>query len=440
MLVSKAQLYYIAPFKICNYDLFVDYLKEESWKSPDEYGDYDRHSINAANAEFLGLRPGGDTGVLQGECFSHEDVSGIYNIFNNKKTVVQGRTVGSAEAFLMNYLRIHLCKDSSVGLLVFGLSVGEMEVDTLIKLNYDLHKIDSYQSPTLLFKKSRTEYEKQPGFDTMGALVRRLLGCNDSDNVMLLNQHRLRAAACLHIDTNQKSYDEAALNDALVLMSMCYSVSYKLPVEKKISPEYLFDNIAVSAFFEGISMAVFRDFSKGEDNFEANFEEKFRYSYMTIYLMANLAESIIATNSNKENLENEEMIKVLHKVKCFTKLPVSQYHHLVRFSEICNNAIYLPQRNDALVDYFEYERVDRENHLAELEKIRGEEAKVREQNLNYIMLLFTFVQFFFLVLNFSGVNTFCDLDICWLWVVISLLIAISYGFIRLVVKVLLRRK
>ena len=217
---------------------------------------------------------------------------------------------------------------------------------------------------------------------------------------------------------------------------MCYSLSYKLPAGNNIKPEYLFDNIAVSAYFEGMSMAVLRDHSVREDNFETNFKGKFLDSYMPVYLMANLAESVIASNSNKENLENEEIIKVLHKVKCFTKLPVSPYHHLIRFSEICSNAVYLPQRNAALVDYFEYERVDRANHLAELEKIRGEESKVREQNLNYIMLLFTFVQFFFLLLNFSGVSTFCDLDTFWLWVVSLLLMVISFGFVRMAIKVL----
>ena len=437
MLVSNAQLYYIAPFKIGDYDRFVGYLKGESWETLDDCGDFSRHSINDANAEFLGLMPGGDIGVLQGVCFRHQDTNGAYSIFNNKKVTIQGRSVGDVEVVLMNHLRIYLYKEASVGLLLFGFSVNEMEMDTLIKLNYDLHKIDSQQSPSLSFRKSKDEYCAKPGFETVGNLVLSLLGCNGNDSgVRLLNPQRMRAAVCAHVDTSQKEYSASALNDALVLMSMCYSLSYKLPAGNNIKPEYLFDNIAVSAYFEGMSMAVLRDHSVREDNFETNFKGKFLDSYMPVYLMANLAESVIASNSNKENLENEEIIKVLHKVKCFTKLPVSPYHHLIRFSEICSNAVYLPQRNAALVDYFEYERVDRANHLAELEKIRGEESKVREQNLNYIMLLFTFVQFFFLLLNFSGVSTFCDLDTFWLWVVSLLLMVISFGFVRMAIKVL----
>lgn len=440
--VSEAQLYYVAPFKVSDYDSFVSYLRSESWESPDSKCDYDRHSINAANAEFLGLRPGGETGVLQGEYFYHENTSDGYSIFNNKNLTVQGRTVGDVEAVLMNHLKIHLYKEASVGLLVFGFSVREMTLATLIKLNYDLHKIDTHQSPNLLFRKSKTEFGTKPGFETVGNLVRRLLGCTgaDSDNVRLLNKHRVRAAACMHVDTNQESYDQSVLNEALVLMSMCYSVTYKLPAEANIRPEYIFNNIAVSAHFEGLAMAILRDFSEGEDNFEANFGGKFRDTYMPLYLMANLSECVITANSNKENMENEEMIKVLHKVRCFTKLPVSQYHHLVRFSEICHSAVYLPQRNDALVDYFEYERMDRENHLAELEKVRGEESKVREQNLNYIVLLFTVVQFVFLVLNFLGINTFCDLSGFWLCLVILIFIAILWWLCRLVVKVMFRKK
>lgn len=442
MSVSGAQLYYIAPFRICDYDSFVEYLKGELWESPETYGDYDRHSINAVNAEFLGLRPGGDKGLLQGEYFFHDSIAGEYSIFNKKKMIVRGRVVGDAEAVLMNHLRIHLYKEASVGLLVVGLSVDNMNLETLVKLNYDLHKIDSFQSPTLLFKKSKTEDEAKPGFETMGALIRRLLGCSDSasSHVTLLNKHRLRAAACLQVDTHQDTYKEDVLKDALTLMSMCYSVTYKLPAEGTAKPECLFENIMVSAYFEGLSMAVVRDASKGEDNFEANFPGKFRVAYLPIYLMANLAESVITTNSNKENLENDTMIKVLHKVKCFTKLPVSQYHHLVRFSEICCDAVYLPQRNDALVDYFEYERVDRENHLAELEKIRGDESKIREQNLNYIVLVFTVVQFLFLILNFCGITTFCDLSCVWRWVISLLFTVITGGLLFLIVRVLFHKK
>lgn len=442
MLVSGAQLYYIAPFRICDYDSFVNYLNGESWESPETYGDYDRHSINAVNAEFLGLRPGGDKGLLQGEYFYHTDTSGYYSAFNKKRIIVKGRVVGEAEATLDNHLKIHLFKDAAVGLLVVGLSVDDMNLETLVKLNYDLHKIDSFQSPALLFKKSKTEYGSNPGFKTMGDLIRRLLGCNGNGagHVTLLNKHRLRAAACLHVDTNRNTYNEDLLKDALTRMSMCYSVTYKLPAEGTVKPEYLFDNIMVSAYFEGLSMAVMRDSSVGDDNFEANFAGKFRDSYLPIYLMANLAESVITTNSNKENLENEEMIKVLHKVKCFTKLPVSQYHHLVRFSEICCNAVYLPQRNDALVDYFEYERVDRENHLAELEKIRGDESKIREQNLNYIALIFTIVQFLFLILNFCGISTFCDMSSFWSWIVSLLFAVITSGLVYLTIKVLLHKK
>ena len=77
---------------------------------------------------------------------------------------------------------------------------------------------------------------------------------------------------------------------------------------------------------------------------------------------------------------------------------------------------------------------------AELEKIRGEEAKEREQNLNHIVLLFTIIQLFFLLLGFFGMNAFTAIPVPWNWIVIVPLAGITLFLISLAFKVFLRKK
>lgn len=410
--IRSAHCYYIAPFRVLDYSGFKSFLEAEKWETIQEPDDYDRHAINPINAEFLGLRPGGTKGFLQGEYYRHNYIKEDYSIFNNKKLKVAGRVVGEAEAVLENYLRIHLFPDSGVGILVFCFSVENTDSDTLIKLNYDLHKIDKYQSPKLLFPTGiditkKKLYGEKDGFGTIGEMTRTLLGMS-GNFVELLNHHRLRAATCIELAA--QDLDNDSLEEMLPLIAMCFSVTYKLPSGiDKPRPKYLFDDILVSAFYEGMAVAMI---SSGSDTFSANFDAKFRDSYLPIYLMTNLSEAVIVANTNNAEAKDTKILEVLHKVKCFTKLPVSQYHHLVCLSEICSEAVYMPKRNDALVDYFEYQRLEHASVVAEQEKLRDEDAKFRSENLTYIALAFTVASITFPLVTFLGFTFFSDLP-CW---------------------------
>lgn len=164
--IESAQCYYIAPFKVRDYERFTSFLREKGWDMLTAPGGYDRHSINALNAEFLGLRSDGDEAFLRGVSYIRNDFSGDFKIFNRKKVRIQGRVVVTAEAVLENFLRIHIFPEADVGLLVFCFSVEGMDAETLIRLNYDLHKIDSHQSPSILFPVGKGAYAPINGFGT----------------------------------------------------------------------------------------------------------------------------------------------------------------------------------------------------------------------------------------------------------------------------------
>lgn len=435
--IESAQCYYIAPFKVRDYKRFTSFLREKGWDMLTAPGGYDRHSINALNAEFLGLRSDGDEAFLRGVSYIRNDVSGDFKIFNRKKVRIQGRVVVTAEAVLENFLRIHIFPEADVGLLVFCFSVAGMDAETLIRLNYDLHKIDSHQSPSILFPVGKGEYAPINGFGTVGEMTRTLLG-TENQVVELLNPHRLRAATCIEVAVSE--YDKRSLEEALTHISMCFALTYKLPCGKdRFRPTYLFENIVASAFYEGLALAIINDNPSGKGCFATNFREKFCNSYLPIYLMVNLSECIIAANSIKTIGRGEKMLETLHKVKCFTKLPPSQYHHLVQLAEICSKAVYLPQRNEALVDYFEYKQLEDAAQAAHDDKIRDEEAKQRGENITLIALAFTIASVTFPFLSFLGYYDICELSVWGRVVVLVILSIIGLIIIYSIYKMIKRK-
>jgi hypothetical protein len=450
VLANEADLYFLAPIRIHDYQLFESNLSSAGWVRPSDvpFDLYAPDALYESEAAFLGIlkaKDGAASPLLKdGICFVAPDNPKDGTVLSHfRKTFRKGKNSGRELSFQIRkkqkfeaepiwisgltvggITRIHISPDKDIAVFLIHFRMPQTDnvsIEQVESTSYWLHKTDG-QAPTILVEESSI-----PGFETVLDMITTLIN-SPSEVASLYHPGRLLTATYVQVqvpasaDGPDSEFLES-VNEHVVRIGLSKDKAYDISEEDKKQTYHLFNNILVHASPEGFCGA----FLAAEDQENTVFMEKssttFLKSYLPIFLETVLVELISVHMLDKNNtVKLKERSEQFRELKLMEVMPVSRYSHLLQLKRIISQALSISPKIETVSSY--------------LDTLRERKEQRQESFINFLIGFMGVGQVVFAILDLSRTSYVTDSTP---WQITASALSVVFGILAVLIIVVVAR-
>lgn len=390
VLVNEADLYFLAPIRIINYQLFEAKLLEAGWVRPSDvsFDLYAQDALYESEAAFLGILKDGVSPLSKdGECFVAPEFPKVGTVLSHfRSTFTKKKDTGKALTFAIrkkrqfeadpiwleglsmgNITRIHVSPDKTIAVFLLHFRMPQkgnqtQSIKQVESTSYWLHKTDE-QAPQII-----VDGHPIPGFETVLEIINSLL--NSSKEVAsLYHPGRLLTATYVQINQPKQMPDDEYdgymkdLRDYVTHIGLSKDQAYDISEADKEETFNLFNNILVHASPEGFCGAFLVEEEQVNTGFMEKTSTTFLKSYLPIFIETVLVElASVHMLDRRETNRLREQSERFRELKLMEAMPVSRYSHLLQLKTILSKALSIQPKIDTVSDYLDTLREQKEQH------------------------------------------------------------------------------
>lgn len=417
VLVNEADLYFLAPLRIKDYNTFKDNLISAGWVRPSDvpFDLYAQDALYESEAAFLGILKDGDSPLSKdGECFVAPEFPKEGTMLSHFRSTFKKKNTGKELTFAIrkkrqfeadpiwleglsmgNITRIHVSPDKTIAVFLLHFRMPQKENQTqsikqVESTSYWLHKTDE-QAPQII-----VDGHPIPGFETVLEIIKSLI--NSSIEVAsLYHPGRLLTATYVQVKQPKQMPDDEYdgymkdLRDYVTHIGLSKDQAYDISEADKEETFNLFNNILVHASPEGFCGAFLVEEEQVNTGFMEKTSTTFLKSYLPIFIETVLVElSSVHMLDRRETNRLREQSERFRELKLMEAMPVSRYSHLLQLKTILSNALSIQPKIETVSEYLDTLREQHEQH--------------QESNLNILIGFMGVGQVVFAILQIIGVE------------------------------------
>ncbi len=452
ILVNEADLYFLAPLRIKNYQTFEANLLDAGWACPSDvpFDLYAQDALYESEAAFLGLLKDGVSPLTKdGVCFVAPEAPKEGTMIHHfRSTFKKNKYTGKPLTFsikkkrkfesdpiwlegltLGNITRIHVSPDKNIAvfLLHFRLPQGGglcQSIQQVESTNYWLHKTDE-QAPLII-----VDGNAIPGFETVLDMITTLIN-SPAEVATLYHPGRLITATYVQIPvpelTSESERDvyEEELKNHVVHIGLSKDLAYDISEDDKQETHHLFKNIMVHSSPEGFCGAfLVRD---GQENtaFMEKTSTTFLKSYLPIFIETVIVELVSVNILDKKVGAKDklnERSEQFRELKLMSIMPVSRYAHLQQLKSIISKALSITPKIETVSGY--------------IETLREQQKQRQESIINLLIGFMGVGQVVFAILDLSRFSLDTDRM---RWQVAASILSVIFGILAFIIIVIVVR-
>ena len=450
VLVNEADLYFLAPLRIKDYNTFKDNLISAGWVRPSDvpFDLYAPDALYESEAAFLGILKDGVSPLSKdGECFVAPEfpkdgtvLSHFRSTFKKKKNTGKALTFAirkkrqfEADPIWLEGLsmgsitRIHISPDKTIAVFLLHFRMPQKENQTqnikqVESTSYWLHKTDE-QAPQII-----VDGHPIPGFETVLEIINSLL--NSSKEVAsLYHPGRLLTATYVQINQPKQMPDDEYdgymkdLRDYVTHIGLSKDQAYDISKADKEETFNLFNNILVHASPEGFCGAFLVEEEQVNTGFMEKTSTTFLKSYLPIFIETVLVElASVHMLDRRETNRLREQSERFRELKLMEAMPVSRYSHLLQLKSILSKALSIQPKIDTVSGYLDTLREQKEQH--------------QESFINFLIGFMGVGQVVFAILDLSRLSLETDRMS---WQITASLLSVIFGVLAIIIIVFVVR-
>jgi len=449
VLVNEADLYFLAPLRIKDYNSFEDNLVSAGWVRPSDvpFDLYAQDALYESEAAFLGILKDGVSPLSKdGECFVAPEFPKDGTMLSHFRSTFKNNNTGKELTFAIrkkrqfeadpiwlegltmgNITRIHISPDKTIAVFLLHFRMPQKENQTqsikqVESTSYWLHKTDE-QAPQII-----VDGHPIPGFETVLEIIKSLI--NSSIEVAsLYHPGRLLTATYVQVKQPKQIPDDEYdgymkdLRDYVTHIGLSKDQAYDISEADKEETFNLFNNILVHASPEGFCGAFLVEEEQVNTGFMEKTSTTFLKSYLPIFIETVLVElSSVHMLDRRETNRLREQSERFRELKLMEAMPVSRYSHLLQLKSILSKALSIQPKIDTVSDYLDTLREQKEQH--------------QESFINFLIGFMGVGQVVFAILDLSRLSLETDRMP---WQITASLFSVVFGVLAIIIVIVVVR-